>query len=205
MLTLQIECTCPICSNPVLIKSIPTAKRLYHMADNQTKATPFFAYHHPGFGDDPVSGHDREFSFGTCTSCNAEFSVITGTISVFCNCENVGKEPQTDFKPEVEYLCSTITFPKWLKNQRHRDDVVGDFARDAFYTEGKSRNEKKHLDKEHPSRPKNAASYDEWIKYLDQGNYNKLFFYICWTEYQTLKNYCVYSRKLATDFPFTDE
>lgn len=184
MLELTIRCECKVCRGQIEIRSCSSEFDLCEMEGNVTKDTPFFAYHHKWFGEKGcvASGH--------CKTCGADYDVFTGVVSVVCNIEYIDEDYNVDLQPEPNYKCSSITFPKWLKLQRHRNDRVGTLARKAFYTEGYSRNYKKYLDVEYPGRPKRAAEYEEWVKYFEKDE-DKLFsFYMAWAEYQVLKEHC---------------
>jgi len=186
MLELTISCNCRICNEPVEIKSIQNGGHLFTMADNNTRETPFFAYHHEGFGE------DQDFAVGQCEKCGANYTVLSGVISVICNSEFVDDEFIKEVQPEPCYISSQITFPKWLKLQQHRPDSVGDLARESYHSEGTKRDSKKDLDEKFPGRPKIATEYDEWVKFL-KGSQDALnAFYMAWAEYQLLKGYGQY-------------
>lgn len=183
MLELKIHCNCRVCGSPVVIESINHTNNLYQMSKNETQETPFFAYHHKGFGD------DQNFASGQCAKCWAVYNVLSGIISVTCDISSVDDESINEIQPDPHYLTSKITFLKWLKLQRHRDDAVGDLANEAYYTEGLGRKYKKGLDAAHPGRPKIATDYNEWVKFL-HGKENALIaFYMAWSEFQLLKDY----------------
>ena len=183
MLEIKINCKCKICGEPVEIKS-HGVHDLYHMQNNKTRETPFFAYHHEGFGD------DRGLSFGNCGKCGAIYSIDSDVISVICRADGANEEFFKDMCPEPDFLCSRMTFPKWLKGQQGRCDVVGDLAKRAFYTDGHSREYKKQLDREQPGRPERATDREEWITYLGEHDPDLTGFYMAWAEYQFLKRYC---------------
>jgi len=67
-----------------------------------------------------------------------------------------------------------MTFYKWLKLQRCRVDVVGDFAKDAITD--------KH-------RPKSSIR-KTWIKYLHSKNACEGAIYACHKAYDQWEEYC---------------
>lgn len=156
------------------------------MMNNETRETPFFAYHHPGFGE------YQKLATGNCPKCGAAYTVNSGVISIVCDAHDVDEEFDVKYQPEPDYVSSQLTFPKWLKLQQHRADNVGDLARESFYTDGESREYKKKLDREHPGRPKKATEFDEWVKFLDGKEGWLRGFYMAWAEYQLLKGYGKY-------------
>lgn len=184
MLELTIRCKCVICDEPIVIESLKSDFDLYHMKNNRTREKPFFAYHHEGFGG------EKGFAIAQCAKCDAEYSVSSGVISIICSADDVDKKLVGDTPCKHIYKCSTMTFPKWLKNQRHRADVVGALSGEAFYTDGHSREYKKQMDREFPGRPKKATEYEEWVKFLNGKSDALASFYIAWAEYQYLKEYC---------------
>lgn len=186
MLELTVQCKCKICKEVVEIKSLPEIRPLYSMMNNETRETPFFAYHHPGFGE------DQKLAMGNCPKCGAEYTLNTGVISVVCEAQYVDEEFEIEYQNEPEYVSSQLTFPKWLKLQQHRADIVGDLARQAFHSEGRGREYKKWLDREHPGRPKRATEFEEWVKFLDGADGWLRGFYMAWAEYQLLKGYGKY-------------
>ena len=183
MLDLEIRCKCKICKEDVTIKSLSSDHDLYHMSDNHTRETPFFAYHHEGFNEMGA------FASAQCETCGAEYTVITDIISVMCSIDDAEEKYFGNIQEEFQFKVSEITFPKWLKKQKRRGDTVGDLAKDAFYTDGLPRGLKKIEDREYPGRPKKATEYKEWIQFLHNKKDALIAFRMAWAEYKVLKEY----------------
>lgn len=63
------------------------------------------------------------------------------------------------------------TFYEWLRRQRNREDVVGDFARDVFWDS---------------QAPRTSNNYSEWHRFIEIRRLPRLYngFEAAWNEYQ---------------------
>lgn len=146
---------------------------------------PYPAWHHQGF-----SGNEGAYLTICCDKCGAEYSLKTGPISLYCDVSALEEVDEDLLETEETQREKETTFLAWLKNQRGRGDIVGDFALETFHGEDLPRGCKQAHYRKYPAWPKRATSYSEWIKFLNDSNArNGTFtaFKIAWNEYSYLR------------------
>lgn len=108
------------------------AEAPFTMCGNEKYDEPYAAWHCPEFQtveSNPVLSLQ-------CPNCECEITFTTGIISKFIR--KPAPEVEYDFTaPEANPITqyqdpAPLTFLKWLKEQKNRDDCVGDISRDFF-------------------------------------------------------------------------
>ncbi|MCT4625678.1 hypothetical protein [Halodesulfovibrio sp.] len=197
MLEVHLKEKCCECGQPITISVVydPTTnyespkgidfsfqERVTKMDGNKSYSIPFSLW-----GDVGAKGVFDGSGFSTtCNECGAMYSLRMDGISLHCDLTEVDNEANfsEEFLPTKK-----LTFKQWLKKQQDRNDSVGDFARDAFWAEGKTN--KREAYRDHPSYPKRATEKKEWVQFLSKlqsGNRLEVLktFEVAWAEYEGL-------------------
>lgn len=192
MLKIEISENCPHCGEAMSAKAIIRTQSseghrdVWRPGEKYVRYTePYPVWHHRGF-----SGEDGHYLTLSCKECGSEYSLKTGTISLYCDDIDIEDVDEAILDQEYNRRAKETSFLKWLKSQYARGDTVGDFAHETFWADGYPKGQKQQAYRDYPAWPKRATSRKAWLTFLEKkGTLENgiTAFKIAWDEYQYLR------------------